>query len=61
MKGNYLIQLAMDHQDLDILREFMEYIDKIEFLELNMNISEAQKRFDEMDTYSKTLFDWSEK
>ena len=44
VEGNYLIQLAMDHQDFDVFRKFIEEIDKIEILKLSMNIDEAQKR-----------------
>jgi hypothetical protein len=43
VEGNYLIELTMDHQDLDIIRKFIEEIDKIEFLKLSMNDDEARK------------------
>ena len=62
VEGNYLIQLTVDQQDLDVFRKFIEEIDKIEILKLIVNIDEAQIiESVKWNTYSKSLFNWSKK
>jgi hypothetical protein len=41
VKGDYLIQPAMDHQDLDVLRKFIEHTAQIGFLKLRIRIGEV--------------------